>query len=87
MHVRSDPGHLCLIPSLPHFPLPPRYDVPAGDPWPTEGLQAKDLLSRPPFLSLVALIAILDPPRDEAIAAVKVAHKAGIQVKMITGIH
>jgi hypothetical protein len=33
----------------------------------------------------VALIAILDPPRDEAIEAVKVAHSAGIEVKMITG--
>jgi magnesium-transporting ATPase (P-type) len=33
----------------------------------------------------VSLIAILEPPRDEAIEAVKVAHKAGIQVKMITG--
>jgi hypothetical protein len=50
-----------------------------------EGTQAKDILARPPFLSLVALVAILDPPRDEAIAAVKIAHKAGIEVKMITG--
>lgn len=30
-------------------------------------------------------MAILDPPRDEAIEAVKVAHRAGIVVKMITG--
>lgn len=34
---------------------------------------------------MVALLAILDPPRDEAIEAVKVAHGAGITVKMITG--
>lgn len=34
---------------------------------------------------MVAMIAILDPPRDEAIEAVKVAHEAGITVKMITG--
>eukprot|EP00878_Enallax_costatus_P000946 GHUV01001076.1.p1 GENE.GHUV01001076.1~~GHUV01001076.1.p1 ORF type:complete len:1052 (+),score=317.95 GHUV01001076.1:265-3420(+) len=40
-----------------------------------------------PFLTLLALLAILDPPREEAIEAVKVAHKAGIVVKMITGDH
>jgi magnesium-transporting ATPase (P-type) len=44
-------------------------------------------LSKTPFLTLLAMIAILDPPRDEAIAAVKVAHTAGIEVKMITGDH
>ena len=30
--------------------------------------------------------AILDPPREEVIEAVKVAHNAGICVKMITGV-
>eukprot|EP00775_Hariotina_reticulata_P008890 gene8890-9068_t len=45
------------------------------------------LLKRKPSLVLVALMAILDPPRDEAIAAVKEAHQAGIVVKMITGDH
>lgn len=34
---------------------------------------------------MVALFAILDPPREEAIAAAKIAHEAGITVKMITG--
>ena len=48
-------------------------------------MKATDVLAKPPFMSLVALVAILDPPRDEAIAAVKIAHKAGIEVKMITG--
>lgn len=43
------------------------------------------LLKRKPSLAFVTLIAILDPPRDEAIEAVKVAHDAGITVKMITG--
>jgi potassium/sodium efflux P-type ATPase len=43
--------------------------------------------SKTPFLTMLAMIAILDPPRDEAIAAVKVAHQAGIKVKMITGDH
>ncbi|KAG2431550.1 hypothetical protein HXX76_009564 [Chlamydomonas incerta] len=38
-------------------------------------------------LSMVLLVAILDPPREEAVRAVGVAHKAGITVKMITGDH
>jgi magnesium-transporting ATPase (P-type) len=46
-----------------------------------------DLLKRKPFLTMVALAAILDPPREEAIEAVVVAHQAGITVKMITGDH
>jgi magnesium-transporting ATPase (P-type) len=51
-------------------------------------LTAGSILSRrgQPFLTLVALMAILDPPREEAIEAVKVAHRAGITVKMITGV-
>jgi hypothetical protein len=34
---------------------------------------------------MVAMVAILDPPREEAIDAIHVAHSAGITVKMITG--
>lgn len=51
------------------------------------GLNANAIQARrsKPFLTLVALMAILDPPRDECIEAVKVAHRAGITVKMITG--
>jgi magnesium-transporting ATPase (P-type) len=40
-----------------------------------------------PFLTMNMLVAIIDPPRDECIDAIKVAHKAGIIVKMITGDH
>eukprot|EP00878_Enallax_costatus_P016801 GHUV01017632.1.p1 GENE.GHUV01017632.1~~GHUV01017632.1.p1 ORF type:complete len:499 (+),score=115.77 GHUV01017632.1:381-1877(+) len=58
--------------------------LPGEDP---TGLSPTALLKRQPALALVALIAILDPPRDEAIEAVKVAHDAGITVKMITGDH
>jgi magnesium-transporting ATPase (P-type) len=36
---------------------------------------------------LLGLIAMIDPPREEAIAAVKACHDAGIIVKMITGDH
>ncbi|CAG1004057.1 H+-transporting ATPase [Methylophilaceae bacterium] len=37
--------------------------------------------------TLIALVGIVDPPREEAIHAVAECHRAGIQVKMITGDH
>lgn len=49
------------------------------------GLTPAALRARKPSLAMVGLMAILDPPREEAIEAVKVAHEAGITVKMITG--
>ena len=44
------------------------------------------LKQRKPSLVFMCLLAILDPPREEVIEAVKVAHQAGISVKMITGV-
>jgi magnesium-transporting ATPase (P-type) len=38
-------------------------------------------------MTLVAMMGSIDPPREEAIAAVKSCQDAGIQVKMITGDH
>jgi magnesium-transporting ATPase (P-type) len=37
--------------------------------------------------TITSLVGIADPPREEAIAAIEAAHKAGITVKMITGDH
>ncbi|MDX9741267.1 MAG: cation-transporting P-type ATPase [Gammaproteobacteria bacterium] len=37
--------------------------------------------------TMLALAGIIDPPREEAILAVRECHRAGIEVKMITGDH
>ncbi|MDP2104721.1 MAG: HAD-IC family P-type ATPase, partial [Desulfobulbaceae bacterium] len=50
----------------------------------TVALHHADVTDNLVFLGLQAMI---DPPRPEAIAAVKTCHAAGIQVKMITGDH
>lgn len=38
-------------------------------------------------LTLLGLFGLMDPPREEAITAVRVCQEAGIRVKMITGDH
>jgi len=50
----------------------------------TGSLTIGDLDGEMVFLGLTGII---DPPRPEAIAAIKVCHQAGIRVKMITGDH
>ena len=40
-----------------------------------------------PWLTIVGLCAIMDPPRPECVDAIKVAHGAGVRVAMITGDH
>jgi Ca2+-transporting ATPase len=46
-----------------------------------------DLLASLTDLQLLAIVGIVDPPRPEAREAIKAAHAAGIQVRMITGDH
>ena len=38
-------------------------------------------------LTLLGLVGLLDPPREEAISAIARCHSAGVRVKMITGDH
>jgi magnesium-transporting ATPase (P-type) len=51
---------------------------------PQQSLQFSDIKSG---LTMLRLVGIMDPPREEAIAAVERCHAAGIRVKMITGDH
>jgi len=48
---------------------------------------AADLMAHVQNLEFVGLIGIIDPPRPEARDAIALCHRAGIQVKMITGDH
>jgi magnesium-transporting ATPase (P-type) len=50
----------------------------------TTGLTHDDLREG---IELYGLAAMMDPPRPEAVEAIKVCHEAGIRVKMITGDH
>ena len=50
----------------------------------TGSLEPADL---PKNLVLLGLIGLLDPPRKEAVEAVKECHGGGIRVTMITGDH
>jgi P-type E1-E2 ATPase len=47
-------------------------------------IEKEDLEKQKIFLGIVGII---DPPRDEAIEAIKECKSAGVEVKMITGDH
>ena len=55
-------------------------DMPVG----TTALSMADIA---PCFTLLGLVGIIDPPREEAIAAVADCQRAGLRVKMITGDH
>ena len=57
-----------------------RYELPAG----TSKITHEQIASG---LSYLGLQGLIDPPREEAISAVRKCQEAGIQVKMITGDH
>ena len=54
-------------------------------PWPADTLEERSLEAG--ALVLQGIVGMLDPPRDEAILAVKACSDAGVRVKMITGDH
>ncbi|MDP5291118.1 cation-transporting P-type ATPase [Oceanimonas sp. CHS3-5] len=55
-------------------PMPPRHTV----------LEFADVEQG---LTLLGLVGLMDPPRPEAVSALRECHEAGIAVKMITGDH
>jgi len=53
-----------------------------------EGLKPEFVNGRAePWLTIVGLCAIMDPPRPECVDAIALAHKASVRVAMITGDH
>ncbi len=46
-----------------------------------------DLIALVRDLTLAGIVGLMDPPREEARQAIALCHRAGIQVKMITGDH
>ncbi len=58
-------------------------DITKGDQLKPEFVNGRD----EPWLTIVGLCAIVDPPRPECVSAIAEAHGAGVRVAMITGDH
>jgi len=54
---------------------------------PGDSLKPEFIRDRDPWLTIVGLCAIVDPPRPECIVAIEEAHHASVRVAMITGDH
>lgn len=64
-----------------------RAVVPADASKPGEQLGPEFVSRDEPWLTIVGICAIVDPPRPECVSAIQEAHGAGVTVKMITGDH
>merc|ERR1711935_519602 len=64
-----------------------RGTVPKGSIPQNEQLGQEFVNGKGPWLTIVGLCAIIDPPRPECVDAVEEAHHASIRVAMITGDH
>ena len=64
-----------------------RATVPKGAVQKGAQLNADFVKEKGQWLCISGVCAIMDPPRPECVDAIKVAHKAGIRVVMITGDH
>lgn len=60
-----------------------KSEVKQGDQLKAEFVNGRDQ----PWLTIVGLCAIMDPPRPECVSAIAEAHGAGVRVAMITGDH
>jgi len=54
---------------------------------PGDALKPEFVSGKEPWLTIVGLCAIIDPPRSECVVAIEEAHHASIRVTMITGDH
>jgi len=54
---------------------------------PGDALKPEVVSGKDPWLTIVGLCAIIDPPRSECVVAIEEAHHASIRVTMITGDH
>ncbi|MFM8332497.1 MAG: HAD-IC family P-type ATPase, partial [Candidatus Methylumidiphilus sp.] len=54
---------------------------------PADGADTLDMAGLGKDFTLLGLLGLIDPPKDEAIRSVAQCHAAGIRVKMITGDH